>query len=545
MNDNNIGQRPISQPTSLQTRSSAGLTINNNVISNLSGVNASYHPDGIFVSEATAVNNPLPYRIRYNNIDMGSGNIGQRLGIYARNMAGVSIDHNNVRIKNYNSDPNSGNTNLQMQPGGIVVESSFGFRITCNTIQGALTSSTTNYWNWTKGIGIANNQSSKGIFDNSITNTGIGWLSIGNNAGTKGNNNHFNRTTAKMKAIQLQGGSLLNGGDQGNGTTFSGMTGSDFHGYTAISAQPCTMNVLSVGSFISGSNITPPMPIVFNGGASSDLPGCPYLNIVVPPPIIERLIAIDSIVVPDSFPDSKTLYRLGLYMAYKTDSATQADTIITAFADTFRYSPWGKLMDLNMKQFTGMGLREAEILYDANDSIIPIDTISSILKKVNKYLFSKAVLNDTSYTSTEKEELETVAQLCPSVYGPWVYTARDILEGLDTFNIHYYNICELSQDSSFYRVEEQASNNSITSEYFRLYPNPATEELTFEYILDETSDGTITFYDLSGRRVLTTNTQKENRIKQINTTNLQSGIYLMNFKVNGTIKYFSKLCIVK
>jgi hypothetical protein len=521
------------------------LTIQNNTIANTGGSAASYHPDGIFVSEATAVSNPLPYRIRYNNIDMGSGNVGQRMGIYARNMVGISIDNNNIRIKNYNSDPNGGSTNLQMQPGGIVVEGSNGFRITCNTIQGALTSSTTNYWNWTKGIGIANNQSSKGIFDNTITNTGIGWLTIGNNAGTKGNNNHFNRTTAKMKALQLQGpnGSLLNGGDQGNGTTFSGMTGSDFHGFTAVApVMANTQNVLSFGPFISGGI----NPIQFIGGATSNLNGCPYTAIVASPPTtFNRMIGQDSIEIPDSFPNLKTLIRMGLYVSYKTDSLTQADTIIAAFADTFKNSVWGRLMDLSLAQYFGMGVKEADSLYDANDSISPIDTVSSILKIVNKYLFKKAVFYDTSYSSLEKEELETIALLCPSVYGPGVYTARDILEGLDTFNIHYYNICELSQDSSLYRVEEQTTNNNNTSEYFRLYPNPATEEMTFEYILDETSDGTITFYDLSGRKVFTTYTQKESRIKQIKTTNLQSGIYLMNFKVNGKIKYFSKLCIVK
>ncbi len=538
------------------------LNIQNNTIANTSGSAASYHPDGIFVSEATAVNSPLPYRIRYNNIDMGSGNVGQRMGIYCRNLPGVKIVENQVLIKEYTTDLPAG----QAKPGGIVLDNCNQFLISCNTISANLNNPSTLYWNWTKGISV-NGGSGKGIYSNIITNTGIGILAMGNQSSTAVERDILTKSTARFKGIQLQNGQLMSQGSSGvNGNgcsiTWNSLGSNDWTAFTfgtITSLTGCTLHVQTVPSPLNITGVSPLFSIPADASGPSNYPTynppfpCPsQISSVIPPSDngfkTLRMLAKDSVYYPASLAYAKTIALMDLYVAFKTDSFINLDTVIAAFADTFKNSIYGQLLDINMSQYTGMDLKTADSLWDWNDTIVAIDSISDILKTVNDFLFSKVSIGE-SLDSSQLNTLSTIAWLCPFRCGIGVYGARAIVENLDTMTNHYYNCCELQTENceEDYRLEEKSNNQTQINdkEIYSLYPNPATNEIMFEYKTNDLEQILLNLYSVSGKIIKSFKLDSGIGKLIIDTSEISNGIYFVQVIKNFELVYRQKVCIIK
>jgi hypothetical protein len=71
-----------------------------------------------------------------------------------------------------------------------------------------------------------------------------------------------------------------------------------------------------------------------------------------------------------------------------------------------------------------------------------------------------------------------------------------------------------------------------------VYPNPATDFATirFEATQSETYEYRLT--DISGREILRGGSNSEPGVNliEINTQNLNSGVYLLSFRVNGAVQ---------
>lgn len=66
----------------------------------------------------------------------------------------------------------------------------------------------------------------------------------------------------------------------------------------------------------------------------------------------------------------------------------------------------------------------------------------------------------------------------------------------------------------------------------KLYPDPAIDELNIAYTLNESTKLQITLTDLTGRLVQNVLNQKEvagSYLQRVNTAQLASGVYIMNF----------------
>jgi len=85
--------------------------------------------------------------------------------------------------------------------------------------------------------------------------------------------------------------------------------------------------------------------------------------------------------------------------------------------------------------------------------------------------------------------------------------------------------------------EEQIEivNNSETSLF--IYPNPANEDLNINYSLPSTIEsGTISVYDMFGRKIQTVLIYQKEKSLIINTNPLSAGIYFITLVVNGEVK---------
>ena len=82
------------------------------------------------------------------------------------------------------------------------------------------------------------------------------------------------------------------------------------------------------------------------------------------------------------------------------------------------------------------------------------------------------------------------------------------------------------------RVKVSVVNNFRYSQFFKLYPNPATNSINFQYIDDKTGKLKISAYDVNGRLVIDEEFSKDQSLitKQINISSLKPGMYYLEIK---------------
>jgi hypothetical protein len=72
---------------------------------------------------------------------------------------------------------------------------------------------------------------------------------------------------------------------------------------------------------------------------------------------------------------------------------------------------------------------------------------------------------------------------------------------------------------------------------FSLYPNPATENITMNYSLEESAKVQYVIYDLTGKKVQTESATRFPGAQQqrIDVNALQAGTYLLSVNVDGSL----------
>jgi hypothetical protein len=79
----------------------------------------------------------------------------------------------------------------------------------------------------------------------------------------------------------------------------------------------------------------------------------------------------------------------------------------------------------------------------------------------------------------------------------------------------------------------------------KLYPNPNNGIFTLAYDLKKYNIAEVFIYDVTGKVVYKTNLDNLENIKQINTNNLQSGIYFVQLIHDKNLLWTDKLMISK
>lgn len=72
---------------------------------------------------------------------------------------------------------------------------------------------------------------------------------------------------------------------------------------------------------------------------------------------------------------------------------------------------------------------------------------------------------------------------------------------------------------------------------FSFYPNPATENITVNYSLDQSAKVTYTIFDLTGKQVQSDSSNRFPGAQQqnVNVNSLEAGTYLLSVNVNGNV----------
>jgi hypothetical protein len=121
-------------------------------------------------------------------------------------------------------------------------------------------------------------------------------------------------------------------------------------------------------------------------------------------------------------------------------------------------------------------------------------------------------------SSTEINDLQRIAALCPTVYGDVVYGARGLIADFDNTR---YELPECATDEPRERKEKDIDK------VISISPNPTAKEISFNY---NGKTALVNIEDISGRKIF----ELQNYIsgENINISNLDSGIYFVHITIN-------------
>ncbi len=121
-------------------------------------------------------------------------------------------------------------------------------------------------------------------------------------------------------------------------------------------------------------------------------------------------------------------------------------------------------------------------------------------------------------------------------------------------NTQLFNGGAASPDIAYYYIDDVSVTDctvvgvSIVNkkeEGFKLFPNPNNGNMTLEYHIDNTKNGTMNIYDLTGKLISSQNLNSSNTSTIIDATNLDAGAYYYEIKLDGTKIKSDKLIIIK
>ncbi len=235
----------------------------------------------------------------------------------------------------------------------------------------------------------------------------------------------------------------------------------------------------------------------------------------------------------DSFYLSNQNASLGLLNKVNNEIAALSDSII--LADSIRWND-----TLQMAKTHNMQMSTVAV-FDAN------------AKWINA-LYLKVVENEAEVlTEAELADIETLANTCPYTAGNAVFTARSLF-GMFSPGIHYDDI-EICNSQGIYKdgisklqqqlneISHSVHSRKLNENSILVYPIPANQSITIEYMLNENEEGEFVIYDMLGNQL-----QKIKLFGNIQHTNmdvshLAKGMYTYKVTTSGYHSYAGKLII--
>jgi hypothetical protein len=137
--------------------------------------------------------------------------------------------------------------------------------------------------------------------------------------------------------------------------------------------------------------------------------------------------------------------------------------------------------------------------------------------------------------------------LCPAQYGTAVYQARALLQTLTFVGKEYNDSCYTNKLTARMGYDEESNTSVSVAQGIqaKLYPNPNNGTFILAYDLKTLSEAKVSIYDISGKLVyIKTIDNLESRIN-INTINLNNGIYFIQLSDDIKLLWTDKLVIQK
>jgi hypothetical protein len=469
---------------------------------------------GILIDE-TLIKADITYLIENNDFDLNASRV---IGIKLSNARYAQIKNNNIVIRNTTSQSfknvaiESINSAFSLIYQNIITgtdystgSTSFGIKLqnsTSNTVQ------CNDIKNIGYGISAHNVCSNSTIWDNKLENQnyGLTLFDDGHISPQGSLNRHSNN---KWKNVGYHTYTFYSKGE--NSMLY------------VKNAQPS--NGWYLNPIIDNSHYLPQTypysPFSKNENAGGVFVVCPIEFIFDPKTAslgeMEALINEDIEFV--EFPDVST--EFGKWQVVENafqDTALLSSAAIQMYVDNMENIAHGKILDVREK----ITEDELALARQINNSIYPSSYFEEASKLYNEIMIDYAE-NEFQLTEDQKQMLLDLAYQCPYVYGEAVYGARALMSQYDYDLIYYLNICEIDFSQ---RTMNISPNQTDKISLVKVYPNPASDVLTFEFNKKDEGaiDVRIDFYNSVGSLIFSITSSVNNDLK-VDISQFKNGIY--------------------
>jgi hypothetical protein len=148
---------------------------------------------------------------------------------------------------------------------------------------------------------------------------------------------------------------------------------------------------------------------------------------------------------------------------------------------------------------------------------------------------------------SDLDNLASIADLCPAQYGTAVYQARALLQTLTFVGKEYIDSCYTNKLTARMGYDEESNTSVSVAQGIqaKLYPNPNNGTFMLAYDLKQHHAAEVYIFDVTGKIIFKTNVDNLENVKQINTNNLQTGIYFIQLVHDKSLLWTDKLVIQK
>jgi len=232
--------------------------------------------------------------------------------------------------------------------------------------------------------------------------------------------------------------------------------------------------------------------------------------------------SIDTTVqVIESYLDAMETHPIGQFHEVETDvSAAFADTV-TFTTDTTK-------------------IEEAGARNDQVDNSRLIDSYKRIAMEI--YL-STLARDNYEFNEDQENWIRFVAPLCPFEAGPAVYTMRVMHYYLDEYA--QFNDDDCDENAAYRKAGDHKNDSGTGVSQFIVYPNPASNELNIDYIINKESNSLFELTDIAGKKIFSEILKGSEHHVTLKTDKWKAGTYFYSiyFK-NDRIKN-DRLIIIK
>ena len=252
------------------------------------------------------------------------------------------------------------------------------------------------------------------------------------------------------------------------------------------------------------------------------------------------------------------------YQLYNQLKEEDISAYFQSFVDSTSNAGIGKLSEIQEKLNDSLNYQttELEMLLAQNQGILASGITEEELKFINAQAIEMALMEKSeefagyNLQNLNAQAMENLAWECPLAKGPAVFTARVLMNKLNTDFIRYCNACEtlapntgnnqrvgVIQPKSYQYDETEAYDLDILAEEkptntkqflgVNLYPNPSNGTVNFEF-KDAAAINYIEIYNSLGALVLAEKVNGNNSLVQINANELSNGFYLAKIISNNS-----------
>lgn len=455
-------------------------------------------------------------------------------GIHIAGSNTVTIDNNTI----YGSLTSTNVAGWNVNHHGMLIQSSPGCKVQCNTISNV-------------GIGIeyrgGNTSSGDGFFNNTLNypiRRGI-WLTNGGMIGTQGNNSGASAnqwlgswpSPATADPNKTSVGGTLTGGSASN----------------AINSQ---LWVHSNSNELPNDNyITSPSILTDRYALATNMFTTTAGNYASCPATLSSLKVAQSVNSSIAERDADFVNYINTVLpSSNTDMSPQDKFMLKQFMfDDLMQNPStnSTLTNfVNQQQYTSVDVYHEIDSLLANGNINTATAKNSQASQSNDITQTQNTYNNLYINGinnqSDLDNLSSIADLCPQLFGNAVYQARALLQSITYVSKVYNDSCDNAKVRKSVWLDDEPTSVSVAGGVqAKLFPNPNNGSFTLAYDLKTLTEAKVNIYDISGKLVyIKTIDNLENRIN-INTMNLNNGIYFIQLADDTKLLWTDKLVIQK